>query len=159
MITHIGAGAATGCGLWTEVIRSDHLPPHWSTTHLRSALVDCSCCQLSETGSTQVQLLRVELQNPLAAQFKAQVMLKCLCEYPPPMPQETLSCVLKGGPELCLSDLSLNPAMLACYPGDGARFESHLDNNPAAPDCRLVTVEGLRDPLRAECWYTGNSLS
>ena len=30
--------------------------------------------------------------------------------------------------------------MLACYPGGGARFKSHVDNSPEAPDTRCCTA-------------------
>ena len=35
---------------------------------------------------------------------------------------------------------SLPLAMLACYPGGGARFHRHVDNDPRTPDTRAVTA-------------------
>lgn len=40
----------------------------------------------------------------------------------------------------------LAPAMLACYPGQGAHFERHLDNSPATPDARVVTAVVYLNP-------------
>ena len=136
----------------------EHTPPvhvrAHSTSERASTLHQCICehtppvhmraHSTSECASTLHQCM-CEHTPPV------NVRAHSTSEHTPPVPQGTMMCVvLKGGPELCLSDLSLNPAMLACYPGDGARFEQHLDNNPAAPDCRLVTVEGLRTPRHTE---------
>lgn len=65
--------------------------------------------------------------------------------------------------------MTLPPAMLACYPGGGARFAPHIDNNRSMPDNRIITAmfylnaswgadEGGALRLRKPCFPGSGSL-